>query len=141
MDMTGPMHSISAAADAPCDSSAMLYAKSRASKVLCLRTRQMRGEARHHRSWEGVVPNVHGAVVRNQSYQLARLEVCCGYQPPQASIPHFVDLHILDLHAHTVALSSLNLLANSRFDSLWSSCVRMVHVRKVHVCLKAMENP
>ena len=104
MDMTGPMHSIS---DAPCDSSAMLYAKSRASKVLCLRTRQMRGEARHHRSWEGVVPNVHGAVVRNQSYQLARLEVCCGYQPPQASIPHFVDLHILDLHGHTVALSSL----------------------------------
>ena len=69
----------------------------------------MPGEARHHRSRKGVVPNVHGAVIRNQSYQLARLEVSCGYQPPQASIPHFVDLHIFDLHAHTVAPSSLNL--------------------------------
>ena len=66
----------------------------------------MQGDAGHHRSREGVVPNVHGATIRNQSHQLASLEVCCGNQAPQASVPHFVDLHILDLHAHSGSITN-----------------------------------
>ena len=70
------------------------------------------------------MPNIHSAVIRNQSHQLARLEVCCGHQAPQASIPDFVDLHILELHAHT-GINITGLLCPSSWDVLWHAGLRM----------------
>ena len=76
------------------------------------------------------MPNIHGAVVGNQSQQLACLEVCCGYQAPQASIPYFVNLHILELHAHS-GINITGLLTPSRWGVLWHAGLRMRVVMKL----------